>query len=53
LGWPYLDKIPNDPWGRAYNYIYPGKHTQNSYDLYSVGPDGKAGTEDDIGNWMK
>jgi general secretion pathway protein G len=48
---PYLDKLPSDPWGSAYIYEYPGKHNPSSYDLYSVGPDGKAGTEDDIGNW--
>jgi len=50
---PYLDKVPQDPWGNPYLYYYPGKHNQNSYDLLSVGPDGKEGTEDDIGNWTK
>ena len=25
----------------------------HSYDLLSVGPDGREGTDDDIGNWMK
>jgi general secretion pathway protein G len=48
---PYLDKLPTDPWSNPYIYEYPGKHNPSSYDLYSVGPDGKAGTEDDIGNW--
>ena len=50
---PYLDKIPSDPWGNNYIYSYPGKHNSSSYDLLSVGPDGKDGTEDDIGNWTK
>ena len=50
---PYLDKIPSDPWGNNYLYSYPGKHNASSYDLSSVGPDGKEGTEDDIGNWTK
>ena len=50
---PYLDKIPMDPWGNNYVYYYPGKHNQSSYDLLSVGPDGKEGTDDDIGNWTK
>jgi general secretion pathway protein G len=50
---PYLDKVPQDPWGNNYLYYYPGKHNQNSYDLLSVGPDGKEGSEDDIGNWTK
>jgi general secretion pathway protein G len=50
---PYMDppKLPMDPWGFPYIYIFPGKHNQNSYDLSSVGPDGKEGTDDDIGNW--
>jgi general secretion pathway protein G len=52
---PYFDppKLPVDPWGIPYVYYYPGKHNQSSYDLLSVGPDGKEGTEDDIGNWTK
>jgi general secretion pathway protein G len=49
---PYLDKLPNDPWGNPYIYYYPGKHTPNSYDLLSAGADDKEGTDDDIGNWM-
>jgi general secretion pathway protein G len=48
---PYLDKLPEDPWGNPYVYYYPGKHNPNGYDLLSVGPDGKEGTDDDIGNW--
>jgi general secretion pathway protein G len=48
---PYLDKIPQDPWGNNYEYIFPGKHNATSYDLWSDGPDRKSGTEDDIGNW--
>ena len=50
---PYLDKLPVDPWGNPYVYYYPGKHNPSSYDLLSVGPDGKEGTDDDIGNWTK
>ena len=50
---PYLDKIPVDPWGNPYIYYYPGKHNPGSYDLLSVGPDGKEGTDDDIVNWSK
>ena len=49
---PYLDKLPVDWWGHNYIYEYPGKHNPNGYDLFSAGPDGKAGTDDDIGNWM-
>jgi general secretion pathway protein G len=53
-GWkgPYLKKgIPLDPWGNPYTYEYPGKHNPNGYDLMSMGPDGRAGTDDDIVNW--
>lgn len=51
---PYLKKggVPLDPWGNAYVYVFPGKNNQGSYDLYSSGPDGKAGTDDDITNWL-
>jgi general secretion pathway protein G len=50
---PYIEEIPNDPWGNAYIYESPGKMNPNSYDLLSLGPDGRAGTDDDIGNWSK
>jgi general secretion pathway protein G len=49
---PYLDALPNNPWGQPYIYYYPSKHNSGTYDLLSVGPDGKEGTDDDIGNWM-
>jgi len=49
---PYLEKLPLDPWGNAYVYYYPGKHSPAGYDLLSIGPDQKEGTDDDIGNWM-
>jgi general secretion pathway protein G len=49
---PYLKKgVPLDPWGNAYIYSYPGKNNPKGYDLMSVGPDGRAGGEDDIVNW--
>ena len=48
---PYLDeRIVNDPWGNPWVYTYPGTHN-NDYDLYSYGPDGKQGGDDDIKNW--
>lgn len=40
-----------DPWEHLYIYKYPGIHNPKSYDIYSLGPDGKDGTDDDIGNW--
>lgn len=48
----YLDKVPNDPWGNAYQYAYPGSHLE--FDIWSSGADGTAGGSDagqDIGNW--
>jgi general secretion pathway protein G len=49
---PYLKKdVPVDPWGNAYIYAYPGTHNTAGYDLYSYGPDGQDGTDDDISNW--
>lgn len=50
---PYLRKeVPPDPWGRPYNYRYPGEHAE--FDLYSYGKDGQAGGSDDnadVTNW--
>ncbi len=48
----YLDNVPLDPWGHPYIYECPGRHRPNSYDLSSMGPDGRAGTDDDIVNWQ-
>ena len=50
---PYLEKVPQDPWNDNYEYAYPGKHNPSGFDLFSDGPDAKAGTDDDIGNWTK
>ena len=50
---PYLNsEIPLDPWGNAYLYECPGKHNPSSYDILSMGPDGRAGGDDDIANWQ-
>jgi general secretion pathway protein G len=52
-GWrgPYLKSdIPADPWGHPYIYEYPGKLNPSGYDIRSMGPDGQAGTADDIVN---
>ena len=40
-----------DPWGRPYQYESPGQNNIQSYDLWSFGKDGQAGTEDDIKNF--
>lgn len=49
---PYLEgAIPTDPWGNPYQYQYPGSRNADRYDIWSFGPDGSNGTDDDIGNW--
>ena len=48
---PYLDSIPKDPWGNEYVYECPGKFNPSSYDLLSMGPDGRVGGEDDVTNY--
>jgi len=49
---PYLKAdVPNDPWGAPYVYRAPGTHNPKGYDLASIGPDGREGTEDDVRNW--
>jgi general secretion pathway protein G len=48
----YLDKLPQDPWGGAYQYLNPGLN--GDIDVMSFGADGKAGGEgvdSDIGSW--
>lgn len=47
---PYLKRRPIDPWGNEYKYACPGTHN-NDYDLYSLGPDGTEGNDDDIRSW--
>lgn len=49
----YIQNLPRDPWGNAYQYIVPGEH--GDFDLYSLGADGRLGGEGlnaDITNWQ-
>ncbi len=49
----YVEKLPNDPWGRPYQYANPG--VQGEIDVFSFGADGQAGGEGadaDIGSWQ-
>jgi general secretion pathway protein G len=52
---PYLSKlVPNDPWGRPYVYVAPGKTNPTSFDLYTLGRDGKVGGDGedaDVTSW--
>ncbi|MEY2801756.1 MAG: type secretory pathway, pseudopilin PulG [Pseudomonadota bacterium] len=50
---PYLDKLPQDPWGRPYQYLNPGTHAE--IDVMSLGADAQPGGEGrnaDIGSWQ-
>ena len=52
---PYLRQlVPIDPWGRPYVYAAPGQVNATSYDLYTLGKDGKPGGDGedaDITSW--
>ena len=54
INWkPYLEKLPNDPWGRPYQYLSPG--IKGEVDVMSFGADGQSGGEGkdaDIGSWQ-
>lgn len=47
----FMKELPKDPWGVPYKYRIPPQKSKDDYDIWSVGPDGADGTEDDIGNW--
>ena len=50
---PYLEKLPNDPWGKPYQFLNPG--VKGEIDVMSFGADGQAGGEGknaDIGSWQ-
>jgi general secretion pathway protein G len=56
---PYLRKaVPEDPWHRAYIYVYPGQQNPQgaaNFDLISYGEDGLPGglnEQGDILSWM-
>lgn len=66
-GGPYIDgnRLPLDPWGGEYQYEYGAAEGDSGSDsasgsaagttdfprIFSLGPDGQAGTEDDISNF--
>lgn len=48
----YLDRLPQDPWGKPYQYLNPG--LRGEIDVFSLGGDGQPGgegTDADVGNW--
>ena len=54
-GWKtggYVDKLPQDPWRYAYQYLSPG--IKGEVDVFSLGADGQpggVGNDADIGSW--
>jgi general secretion pathway protein G len=48
---PYVDSLPEDPWGNPYQYRFPGTKNPGGYDLWSTGPTGQSSEADFIGNW--
>lgn len=54
INWkPYLERLPNDPWGRPYQYLNPG--VKGEIDVMSYGADGQPGGEGknaDVGSWQ-
>ena len=50
---PYLEKLPNDPWGRPYQYRAPGEDVR-PFDVFSLGADGApggSGKDTDVTSW--
>lgn len=50
---PYIEKLPNDPWGNPYQYLNPG--IKGEVDVMSLGANGQPGGEGndaDIGSWQ-
>ena len=48
----YLEKLPNDPWNKPYQYLNPG--LRGEIDVISYGADsqpGGEGVDADIGSW--
>lgn len=50
----FIKRLPEDPWGNPYQYVYPGENGQ--VDIFSYGADGAPGGEGydaDVGNWSQ
>jgi general secretion pathway protein G len=49
----YIERLPKDPWGSDYQYLYPG--VKGELDIFSLGADrapGGEGSGADVGNWQ-
>ena len=47
----YVMEVKPDPWKNEYVFEVPAKRGNHKYDIFSRGPDGIAGNEDDISCW--
>jgi general secretion pathway protein G len=48
----YLERLPNDPWGKPYQFLNPG--VKGEIDVFSFGADGQSGgtgVDADVGSW--
>lgn len=56
-GGPWLKdgSIPSDPWGNELKYeaVEEGAATGEPFRIWSLGPDGEDGTDDDIRSWKE
>ncbi len=50
---PYIENESGlqDAWRHDFQYNAEGSHNEGKFDLWSMGPDGIDGNEDDITNW--
>lgn len=49
-------RVPDDGWGRPFQYQFPGEHNTHAYDIWSFGADGNPGgdgVDADVGNWVE
>ena len=50
---PYVEEeFLYDAWKQPFQYVSPGTHSDEEFEIWSLGPDLKPGTEDDIYSWM-
>ena len=47
-----LDELPKDPWGRGYQYPFPGSHSSKPFEIYSLGVK-PSDPSQWIGNWQE
>lgn len=50
---PYLEQELIDAWKHPFQYRCPSQNNHPDFDVWSFGPDGNDGTDDDIVNWKK